>query len=149
MLETVAVFAVVLVGLMVGVELAVAVFVNPIFDRLPGDAGLAARSDAARVLGRVMPFWYGGSVVLGVLWAAQAWGRPSAPLVAAAAALLVAGVVMSIVLLVPINSRLAQWSDGDAPADWRDQVGRWDRFHYLRVGVIVTAFALLVVAAVA
>src|SRR5690625_2898392 len=149
MLERVAVFAVVLVGLMVGVELAVAVFVNPIFDRLPGDAGLAARSDAARVLGRVMPFWYGGRVVTGVLWAAQARGRPSAPLGAGAGGPRVAGGVMLIGFMGAINSRLAQWSDGDAPADWRDQVGRWDRFHYLRVGVIVTAFALLVVAAVA
>lgn len=43
-------------------------------------------------------------------------------------------VVMSIVLLVP---------------DWRQQVGRWDRFHYIRVGVIVAAFVLLVVAGVA
>lgn len=149
MSEPVAVVAVVLVGLMVGVELAVAVFVNPIFDRLPDNGGLAARSDAARVLGRVMPFWYVGAVVLGVLWAAQAWGRPSAPMVTAAAALLVVGVVMSIVLLVPINSRVAQWSAGDAPPDWKDQVGRWDRFHHLRVGVIVTAFALFVVAGVA
>jgi len=146
--ETVAVFAVVLVGLMVGVELAVAAFVNPVIDRLPNDAGLAARSDAARVLGRVMPFWYGGSVVLGVLWTAQTWGGPLAPMVATAAALLVAGVVMSIVLLIPINARVAQWSDGDAPADWRDQVSRWDRFHYMRVAVIVTAFALLAVAGV-
>jgi uncharacterized membrane protein len=139
------VITVVLVGLMVGVELAVAAFVNPIFDRLPNDGGLAARSDGARVLGRVMPFWYIGSVVLGVLWAAQARGRPEALTVVVATALLVVSVVMSIVLLVPINSRVAQWSAGDVPLDWRRQVGQWDRFHYVRVGVIVAAFVLFVV----
>src|SRR5690625_7507774 len=105
--ETVAVFAVVLVGLMVGVELAVAAFVNPVIDRLPNDAGLAARSDAARVLGRAMPFWYGGSVLPGVLWAAPAWGRPCAPLDARAAAPLVAGGVMSIRRLLPAHGRSA------------------------------------------
>ncbi|MGH3094738.1 MAG: anthrone oxygenase family protein [Streptosporangiales bacterium] len=149
MQEILAVITVVVVGLMVGVELAVAVFVNPIFDRLPNDGGLVARSDGARVLGRVMPFWYIGSVVLGSLWAAQAWGRPQALTVAVAAALLVVSVGMSIVLLVPINSRVAQWSGGNAPPDWREQVSRWDRLHYLRVGIIVAAFALLVVAGVA
>ncbi len=73
MQDVLAVITVVLVGLMVGVELAVAVFVNPIFDRPPNGGGLAARSDTARVLGRVMPFWYIASVVLGALWVAQAW----------------------------------------------------------------------------
>lgn len=58
MQEILVVVTVVLVGLMVGVELALAAFVNPIFDRLPNDGGLAARSDGARLLGRVMPLWY-------------------------------------------------------------------------------------------
>lgn len=149
MQDTMAVITVVLVGLMVGVELSVAVFVNPIFDRLSGDAGLEGRSDGARVLGRVMPFWYIGSVVLGALWAVSSWGRPQTPMIVVATALLVVSVVMSIVLLVPINSRVAQWSEGDAPSDWRQQVGRWNRYHYVRVSVIVAAFVLLVVAGIA
>ena len=140
---------IVAVGLMVGVEFAVMAFVNPIFDRLPEDGGLAARSDGARVLGRVMPFWYVGAVLLGALWTVQAWDRPPSLTVAAATALLVLSVVMSLALLVPINSRVARWSDGDAPSDWKWQVSRWDRFHYIRVGVIVAAFVLLVVAGVA
>lgn len=124
---------------------AVAVFVNPIFDRLPDDGGLAARSDGARVLGKVMPFWYIGSVVLGGLWAVLAWGDTGAGLVITATALLVVSVLMSIVLLVPIASRGARWTRDSAPADWKQQVGRWDRFHYVRVGVILAAFVLMVV----
>jgi hypothetical protein len=31
------------------------------------------------------------------------------------------------------------------PPDWRRQIARWDRFHYVRVGVIGIAFVLLVV----
>ncbi|MDN5893101.1 MAG: DUF1772 domain-containing protein [Nocardioides sp.] len=147
MYEALVVVTVVMVGLMVGVEFAVAAFVNPIFDRLPNDGGVVARSDGARRLGRVMPFWYISSVVLGALWIVQAWGGREAFTVVVAVALLVATVVMSIVLLVPINSRVARWSeDGTAPADWRQQVGRWDRLHYLRLGLIVAAFVLLVVA---
>ncbi|MEV6590021.1 DUF1772 domain-containing protein [Streptomyces acidicola] len=148
MQEVLAVVTVVVVGVMVGVEFAVAAFVNPILDRLPNDGGLGARSDGARVLGRVMPFWYIGSVVLGAVWAAVAWGGDGASLVAVGTVLLVLSVVMSILLLVPINSRVATWSTEGIPADWKQQVGRWDRFHHVRVGVIVLAFALFVVALV-
>ncbi|MEV0116123.1 anthrone oxygenase family protein [Streptomyces sp. NPDC050844] len=148
MQDTLAVVAVVVVGLMVGVEFAVAAFVNPIFDRLPNDGGLAARSDGARVLGRVMPFWYICSVVIGVVWAALAWGDDGTTLVTAGTALLVVSVVMSVLLLVPINSRVATWSKEGAPADWKQQVGKWDRFHYVRVGIIVLAFALFAAALV-
>jgi uncharacterized membrane protein len=146
MQEVLAAVTVVVVGVMVGVEFAVGVFVNPILDRLPGDGGLGARSDGARVLGRVMPFWYIGSLVLGAVWAGWVWGGAAAPLITAGTALLMASVVMSVLLLVPINSRVATWSHQGAPADWRRQVRRWDRYHYARVGVIVAAFALFVVA---
>ena len=139
------VVTVVVVGLLVGVEFAVAVFVNPMFDRLPGDAGLAARSDGARVLGRVMPFWYSGAVVLGVVWVVLAWGGPGVLPVGVATALLVAAVAASITLLVPINDRVRTWSAGDAPSDWRAQVGRWDRLHHGRVALLVVAFALVAV----
>jgi uncharacterized membrane protein len=134
MQNALAVVTVVVVVLLVGVEFAVAVFVNPILDRLPNDGGLAARSDGARVLGKVMPFWYIGSVVLGAIWAAMAWGDTGAGLVATATAPLVLSVLMSIAVLVPINSRVAQWSHDSVPEDWKQQIARWDRFHYVRVG---------------
>ncbi|WP_329203388.1 MULTISPECIES: DUF1772 domain-containing protein [unclassified Streptomyces] len=148
MQDVLAVVTVVVVGLMVGVEFAVAVFVNPILDRLPDNGGLAARSDGARVLGRVMPFWYIGSLVLGAVWAAVSWGGAGAVLVVTGAALLVVSVVMSVLLLVPINSRVATWAREGVPADWKQQVNRWDRFHYVRVAVIVLAFTLFTVALV-
>ncbi|MFJ9419229.1 anthrone oxygenase family protein [Streptomyces sp. NPDC101227] len=146
MQHALAIVTVVVVGMLVGVEFAVAVFVNPILDRLPDNGGVAARSDGARVLGRVMPFWYIGSVVLGAVRAVQTWGDAGAGLVATATGLLVLSVLMSIALLVPINSRVARWTQDGVPADWKQQVGRWDRFHYVRVGVIVAAFVLLVTA---
>jgi uncharacterized membrane protein len=136
--------AVVVVGLMVGVEVSVAFVVNPIVDRLPGNAGLLARSDGGRMLGRAMPFWYFGSLLL---IAATAVLRPEAAAAAwTATALLVVSVIMSVALLVPINNRSKAWTPETAPADWREQVGRWDRFHVVRVAMIVAAFALLTVA---
>ncbi|WP_344418903.1 DUF1772 domain-containing protein [Pseudonocardia ailaonensis] len=137
---------VVVVGLLVGVEFAVAAFVNPIFAGLPGDGGLRGRTAGAQLLGRVMPFWYIGSLLLAAGWAALAWGGAAAPLVILAAALLVVSVLMSVTLLVPINDRVRTWAAGEPPADWKEQVRRWDRLHHLRVSVIVAAFVLLAVA---
>lgn len=146
MQNALAVVTVVVVGMMVGVEFAVAVFVNPILDRLPDASAIAARSDGARVLGRVMPVWYIGSMVLGAVWAAVAWGGAGASLVTAATALLAVSVVMSLLLLVPINNRAKTWTAEGRPADWKQQASRWERYHYVRVGVIVLAFALFAVA---
>lgn len=142
MQAAIGVLTVVLVGLLVGVELAVAAVLNPIFDRLPGGA-IAARSDAARVLGRVMPFWYFGSVALAVAWTALTWSGERTWPVATAAALLAASVLMTIALLVPINARVARWTTDTAPADWKQQVHRWDRLHNVRVGILLAAFVLL------
>ena len=147
MLNSLAVIVTTVVGTMVGVEFAVAVFVNPILLRLPAGASLEARADGARVLGRVMPFWYIASLLLTVGLAAATWGGAAAGAAIAAAALLVVSVVMSITLLVPIANRSATWTADDHPDDWRQQQQRWDRLHYTRVAIILAAFALTLVAA--
>jgi uncharacterized membrane protein len=146
MLSALSVVTTVVVGLMVGVEFCVAFFVNPIFDGLPANAGLAGRTQGARMLGLVMPFWYIGSLVLSSVWAGVGWGRGGAGLVVTAAVLLVVSVVMSLVLLVPINNRVKRWTEGNLPDDWKQQLHSWDRLHYARVAVIVASFTLLVCA---
>jgi uncharacterized membrane protein len=135
-------------GTMVGVEFAVSVFVNPIFLRLPAGSSLEARADGARVLGRVMPFWYFASLLLTAALAATSSG-PAAGAAIAAAALLVVSVVLSLTLLVPINNRSATWTADQHPADWREQQQRWDRLNYLRVAIILTALVLTLAAVAA
>ena len=115
MLHALAIVTATVVGTMVGVEFAVAVFVNPILLRLPAGPSLEARADGARVLGRVMPFWYVGSLLLTAGLAAATWGGPAAGAAITAAALLAVSVVMSVALLVPINSRSATWTADDHP----------------------------------
>lgn len=146
MLDALAVIAATVVGTMVGVEFAVAVFVNPMLLRLPAGPALQARADGARVLGRVMPFWYIASLILTAgLAAASQGGAQSAAI--AGAALLAVSVIMSVTLLVPIAKRSATWTADDHPDDYREQQQRWDRLHYARVAVIVAAFVLTLVAA--
>src|ERR1700729_2323731 len=127
MLNALAVVATTVVGTMVGVEFAVAVFINPMLLRLPAGPALEARADGARVLGLVMPFWYVGSLLLTAGLAAATWGRSAAGAGAAtaAAALLAVSVVMSVALLVPINNRSVTWTASDHPDDYREQQQRW------------------------
>lgn len=141
--QLVAIIAVMLVGPMVGVELSVALVVNPAADRLPREAAVQSRSTAAGSLGRFMPFWYALSLTATAVWAAVSWGQPGAWLGGVSAVLLALSVAMSIVLLVPINKQVASWPATGAPAEWRQLVHRWDRLHYARVAIILVAFALL------
>ncbi|MFF4147052.1 anthrone oxygenase family protein [Streptomyces sp. NPDC001698] len=146
MLSALEVITTVVVGLMVGVEFSVAFVMNPIFNALPEDSNQLAHSHGGRMLGAVMPFWYIGSLVLVAIWAVAGWHHHGTGLVVTAAALLIVSVIMSILLLVPINNRGKTWTPDNRPDDWKQQMKRWDRYHYVRVAVIIAAFALLVAA---
>ncbi|MFC7304660.1 anthrone oxygenase family protein [Streptomyces monticola] len=146
MLNALEVFTTVVVGVMVGVEFAVPFFLNPILNGLPGDNGLRGRVHGARLGGAMMPPWYISSLVLVVVWVIAGWGHPGTGPVIAAGALLIVSVLMSVLVLVPINNRVKTWTADNRPADWKEQMNRWDRWHYLRVTVIIGAFALLAAA---
>ncbi|WP_327358899.1 DUF1772 domain-containing protein [Streptomyces sp. NBC_01304] len=148
MLNALEIVTTVLVGLMVGVEFAVAFVMNPIFSALPDDSNQSARSHGGRMLGAVMPVWYIGSLILVATWAIAGWDHDGAGLVVTSGALLILSVIMSILLLVPINNQGKTWTPENRPADWKQQMNRWDRYHYARVAVIIAAFTLLVTALV-
>ncbi|ELS50782.1 DUF1772 domain-containing protein [Streptomyces viridochromogenes] len=146
MLNALQVFTTVVVGVMVGVEFSVAFVINRILDALPEDSGQLGRAHGGRMLGAVMPVWYITSLALVAIWAIAGWHHPGAGLVVTAGALLILSVIMSVLLLVPINNRGKTWTPENRPDDWKQQMNRWDRYHYVRVAVIVAAFALLAAA---
>ncbi|MDH6117493.1 putative membrane protein [Kitasatospora sp. GAS204A] len=146
MLNALEVLTTVVVGVMVGVEFSVAFVINRILNALPDDSGQLGRAHGGRMLGAVMPVWYITSLVLVAVWAIARWHHHGTGLLVTAAALLILSVIMSILLLVPINNRNKTWTPENRPADWKEQMNRWERFHYARVAVIIAAFALLVAA---
>ncbi|MEU8433852.1 DUF1772 domain-containing protein [Streptomyces sp. NPDC029216] len=146
MLNALQVITTVVVGLMVGVEFSVAFVINPIFNALPEDSGQLGRAHGGRMLGAVMPVWYVTSLVLVAVWAGVTWHHHGTGLVVTAGALLLLSVIMSVLLLVPINNQGKTWTPDNRPADWKQQMNRWDRYHYVRVAVIIAAFTLLVAA---
>ncbi|MCX5397225.1 DUF1772 domain-containing protein [Streptomyces sp. NBC_00102] len=144
MLHTLEVVTTVIVGLMVGVELSVAFIMNRILNALPEDSGQLGHAHGGRMLGAVMPVWYIGSLVLVAACGIAGRHHHGDGLVIAAAVLLLLSVVMSVLLLVPINNRGKTWTPGNRPEDWKQQLNRWERWHYARVTVLVAAFAVLV-----
>ncbi|WP_327064597.1 DUF1772 domain-containing protein [Kitasatospora sp. NBC_01250] len=146
MLDVLEVVTIVVFGVMVGVEFAVAFVINPILDALPGDSGQLGRAHGGRMLGAVMPVWYIGSLVLVAARAVAGWHQHGTGLVVTAGALLITSVIMSLLLLVPINNQSKTWTPENRPEDWKEQAKRWDRFHYVRVAVLIAAFALLAAA---
>jgi uncharacterized membrane protein len=146
MLTALEVVTTVIVGVMVGVEFSVAFVINPILNALPEDSGQLGHAHGGRMLGAVMPVWYIGSLVLVGIWAVAGWHHDGAGFVVIAGALVLLSVVMSLLLLVPINNRGKTWTPENRPEDWKQQLNRWQRLHYVRVAVIIAAFALLVTA---
>ena len=139
--EFVAIIALITTGPLVGIELGVAAVVNPLAAKLPDSGFRTVRSGGSKWLGRLMPFWYLAS--LATLVAVAVTSR--AGLVVAAVALMVTAVVLTVTVLVPINNRVARWTT-DADVD-RTQTGRWDRYHWLRVGILAAVFTLLAICA--
>ena len=138
--------AVLLLGLMCGSELNVAAFAHPTLNRQPLETHILVRSSVAALLGRVMPFWMVGSTLLNLalLLPFEELGNQAWRLAAVACAIQVFAVLFSLVAPVPINNRIAKWTPDSLPNDWKVQEHRWDMYHWLRTGVLVVAFALLV-----
>ena len=146
MMEVLNVVAIIVVGLMVGCELAIAAFIHPTLDKLPDDAHLPAASAIARVLGTVMPFWYNLTLLLTLAEVVIQWhqsGRLPIWIVRSAVLWLLAS-LYSVTALVPINDRLKC----NPPPDWKKYRRRWDLLPRWRVVLLTIAFAFLIVGSV-
>ena len=146
MMEVLNVVAIIVAGLMVGCELAIAAFVHPTLDKLPDDVHLPAASALARVLGRVMPFWYILVFLLALAEVVIQWRQfGTLPIWSTVSAVLWAlASLYSVIALVPINNRIKS----TPPTDWKTYRRRWDLLHRWRVVLLTIAFAFLMVGSV-
>ena len=110
-----------------GHEFCVAAFVEPVLRRLP----------VAKSLGTAMPFWYAASLLLTL----GDWWLLRTNAVATAAVLQLLVLVGTLMLLVPINNRLAS---GALQGGWLADARRWDRLHRVRVAMLLIAAAALI-----
>lgn len=139
----IAMLSLVSLAVLVGVELAVAVFLHPIVNRMHPASAVSGRAMSARLLGAVMPWWY-AATSLGVgLTAVLAW-RISGPVAlwAVCAGTLVLVVVVSVTVLVPLNSNIARRSGGDTDGGAGADIRAWDRWHAVRTCLLGCGLAV-------
>jgi uncharacterized membrane protein len=68
-------------------------------------------------------------------------------LTAAALALYLLALLVTVLIEVPIAHRVRSWTEPTLPADWQRQRDRWARVHVIRVASGITGLALLVAGA--
>lgn len=135
------------IGLLIGTELAVSVFINPVLRRLEDRAQAKVISLFAARLGKSMPFWYGLSLVLLIIEAIVERHEPGNTLLIAASSLWVAVIVLTLLFLVPINNRMMQLDASSFPEEAQREHRRWDTLHSLRVATLVVAMVCFLLAA--
>ena len=134
------------IGLLIGTEFAVAVFINPILRKLEVREELRAIRLFAAKLGAAMPFWYSASLLLLIAEAVWRYGEKGHLLLIAASAIWVAVIVLTLLFLVPINNRLAR-VDPDVEAEQAlTDHGQWDAMHRWRVASLTTAMVCFLIA---
>jgi hypothetical protein len=98
-------------GLLVGNELAVAVFIHPVLYSISDEAHVRVAQPLARRLGRSMPFWYAISLVFAILQMLITRAASVAGCLCCAAAILLALIIVlsfsrfSCLLQLTIRSR--------------------------------------------
>jgi Domain of unknown function (DUF1772) len=134
------------IGLLIGTEFSVSAFVNPILWKLDESAQSQAVSRFARTLGAVMPFWYGASFLLLIVETALHWRTGDAALMSVAGGIWAAVMILSLVLLVPINNRLTRLDGVAFAATARREHRRWDAMHRMRVLALSAAMVCFLIA---
>jgi uncharacterized membrane protein len=123
-------------GLLIGTEFSVSVFVNPVLKRLDNGTRMKAISLFAKRLGTAMPYWYALSLLLLIAEAALRRHSDGISLLITANALWLAVIVLTIIFLVPINNRMMKL-DSNSLADSSLREHRtWDLLHRGRVAVL-------------
>jgi Domain of unknown function (DUF1772) len=137
------VLTIVCAGLMIGNELAISLFVNPVVWQLEDRPQAKALSLFAGTLGKVMPFWYALCLVLMIVETYLRRDQPALTPLLVAVAIWIATIVYTVSTLVPINNRVARLA-GALPEGWREEHKRWDGYHRWRILLLMTAMVCLV-----
>lgn len=98
---------------------------------------------------RMMPLPILAALVSDVLWLVllrDHMDLSSFRLLAVGTLALFLAVVLTRVVNIPINNRLAKWSSASPPSDFTSTWARWERVHTVRTILAVLSFALVLAA---
>ncbi|HEX5283246.1 MAG TPA: DUF1772 domain-containing protein [Bryocella sp.] len=134
------------IGLLIGTEFAVSVFINPILERLDTGTRVKLISYFAKRLGAAMPFWYALSALLLLAQAAIHRHDSSESLLIAAGVLWLAVIVLTLIFLVPINNRMIRLQPGSSAQASLAEHSRWELLHRGRVATLTAAMVCFLIA---
>lgn len=134
------------IGLLIGVEFAVSVFINPTVWKLDDRAQATAIGLFAKRLGAAMPLWYAVSLLLLGLEAFLRHHESGFGLLVVASVIWAVVIVLTVLFLVPINNRMARLGADSFPEEARREHKKWDTLHRLRVAALVVAFVCFLLA---
>ena len=132
-------------GLLIGAELAVSAFINPVVWKLDLEAQATAVRLFGRRLGRAMPVWYIASLLLLVSETITHRYQSHVGLVGVAIAFWGAAIMLSLLSLVPINNRMVQTDADGFTESTRRELRKWESFHRVRVSVLAAAMLFFLV----
>jgi Domain of unknown function (DUF1772) len=101
-------------------------------------------------LGTIMAVLMISAVVIGlvaVVLLFRSWSRVAAWLAAIGWLLMIAVLVITLAVEVPIDNMIETWTEATLPADWQEIRARWAAFHTLRTFLSLGAVAAAVAAA--
>ena len=55
--------------------------------------------------------------------------------------LIIATLLITLIVLVPIDNEIKQWTSASVPVDWQVIRQKWDTFHEIRTFISLTSFA--------
>jgi uncharacterized membrane protein len=132
--------AILCIGLLLGTEFAVSVFINPVVWQLDQRAQASAIRLFAARLGRAMPVWYALSLVFLIAETVVHRNQPGLALLIAACAIWAAVILLTLIFLVPINNRMMHLPTTNLPEQERQEHKKWDSRHRLRIAALSAAF---------
>ena len=131
------------IGLLIGAELAVSAFINPVVWRLDLAAQARAFQLFGRRLGRAMPVWYIASLLLLVSETITHRHESHVGLFGVAIAFWGTAIALSVLSLVPINNRMVRMDADGWTENTQRELRKWDGLHQVRVAVLAVAMIFL------
>ena len=130
--------AIFLVGIIAGLLFGTAIEQQQL-SALDAQGWFTARQSIDAVFSKLLPWIWNITLLLQIASAYLTHGINRA-LFMVSGLLLLAGIVVTLVVEVPINKQIAVWTPSTMPPNWTSVRDRWVRFHWLRTIAGILAF---------
>ena len=137
------------VGMLVGTEICLTAFTNPVLRKLDEPAQVEAAHLLTGRLAPALPIWNSVALVLLIVEAIVQRHQPGFSLLVASSALWAAAAAFTLTLMLPLNNRLARASATSSPKQSLLDYRQWAVRHLPRLLVLAAALLCLLLASYA